>query len=224
MRYLLATAVFLAAATFPFALKGQSVVLASGSSAAGTWVQPQPYPQRPSGFRNFGGTRTVVFPPFFGYPPNYPFTYFYPSLWPPLEEQYQQAYRIAHGNVEAEVAAQQKEYLAGQVRALTEQVQSLRERQSYRQYPQEPAPSRPPRLHQQAPAAQSGAEQKFPATVFVYHDGREMEVRDYAIFGETLWIFNGQTARKFPLADFNLAASRQVNEEHGVGFPLSNPH
>jgi hypothetical protein len=51
-----------------------------------------------------------------------------------------------------------------------------------------------------------------------------MEVRDYAILGDTLWVFSGETARRFPLADFNIAARRQVNEEHGIGFPVSHPH
>jgi hypothetical protein len=65
------------------------------------------------------------------------------------------------------------------------------------------------------PMAQA-AEYTFPVTVFIYRDGHEMEVRDYAIFGKTLWVFNGQTARKFPLADSNLAANRRVNEEQGI--------
>jgi len=72
--------------------------------------------------------------------------------------------------------------------------------------------------------ARPAAQHEFPATVFVFRDGHEMEVRDYAILGETLWVFKNQTARKFPLADFNIAASRQVNEEHGVEFPVSHLH
>ena len=84
-----------------------------------------------------------------------------------------------------------------------------------------PAPKAP---LQPLPQAQSAARPNFPATVFVFHDGHEMEVRDYAILGDTLWGFSEQTAPKFPLADFNIAASRQVNEEHGIEFPVSRPH
>ncbi len=51
-----------------------------------------------------------------------------------------------------------------------------------------------------------------------------MEARDYAILGKTLWVFHGKLAHKFPLSEFNLEASRQVNEEHGVEFPLSVPY
>jgi hypothetical protein len=217
--------VFVSGALFPLAIKGQSAVLTPGSSAPVSWVRPQPFPDGSSGFRQFGGSPRVVFPPFFGNPSNYPFTYFYPSLWPPLDVEYQQASLIAHGDVAAEVAAQEKEYLSSQMQALTDEVHSLRERQASRQFAEESAT--PPRAEvprQSWPQAELRAQQAFPVTVFIYRDGHEMEVRDYAIFGETLWVFNGQTARKFPLADFNIAASRQVNEEHGVEFPLSDPH
>ncbi len=225
MKYLLAIAMFLAGAFSPLALRGQSVILTSGPAASGTWVRPAPFRDGPPGFRGFDASRSVVFPPFFGYPSSYPFTYFYPSLWPPLDEQYQQASRIAHGDVEAEVAAQQKEYLSNQIKTLADEVQLLRQQQTLRQYAQEPV--EPPRTEgprQPSPEGQPSPRHEFPATAFVFHDGHEMEVRDYAILGETLWVFNGETARRFPLADFNIAASRQVNEEHGIGFPVSHPH
>ncbi len=225
MKYLLAISVLLAGTVFPYALRGQSAILTSGPPASGTWLQPAPFRNGPSGFREFGDSRPVVFPPFFGYPSSYPFTYFYPSLWPPLDEEYEQASRIAHGDVEAEVAAQQKEYLSSQIKALADEVRSLRQQQALSQYEQESvAPPRYEGLRQPMPQIWRSGRRNFPATVFVFRDGREMEIRDYAILGETLWVFSGQTARKFPLADFNLDASRQVNEEHGIEFPVSRPH
>ncbi|HEX5413342.1 MAG TPA: hypothetical protein VFZ27_15935 [Terriglobia bacterium] len=183
-------------------------------SAPGSFVQAGPFIVRPFGARN------VVFPPFFGYPESYPFTYFYPSLWPPLDVQYQQATLIANGDVAAEVAAQEKEYLSNQVQSLKDELSSLQ--QASRQSPAPPSAETPG----QQPSAQpqSRTQQTFPVTVFVYRDGHEMEARDYAVFGQTLWVFDGQSARKFPLSAFNMAASRQVNEEHGVEFPLSDQH
>jgi hypothetical protein len=225
MKYLLAISLFLAGTVFPHALRGQSVILTSGPVASGTWVRPAPFLNGSSGFREFSDSRPVVFPPFLGYPSSYPFTYFYPSLWPPLDEQYEQASRIAHGDVEAEVAAQQKEYLSSQIKALAEEVRSLRQQQAFPQYEQESVgPPRNEGPRQPLPQARPSARHNFPATVFVFHDGREMEVSDYAVMGETLWVFSGQTARKFPLADFNIDASRQVNEEHGIEFPVFRPH
>lgn len=218
MKYLLAVALVLAGAIFPLALRGQSVAQTSTLSAPGHWEKPEVNFNSGFGYRGFrSASRTVVFPPFWGYPSNYPFAYFYPGLWPPLGVEYRQAYRSAHGDVAAEVAAQRKDDLDSQVQALKDEIQSLREQQAARQGAAHPLsealqPPTPP---------QPGAEQKFPVTVFVYRDGREMEVRDYAIFGNTLWVFHRHTSRRFPLADFNLAASRQVNEEHGVEFPAS---
>ena len=158
-----------------------------------------------------------MFPPFCGYPADYPFTYFYAGLWPPLGVEYRRAYRSAHGDVAAEVAAQKKDYLARQVKALRDEIQLLRKQQATRQYAANP----PSEALQTSTPRKAGAVQQFPLTVFVYRDGREMEVRDYAIFGNTLWAFHRQTSRKFPLADFNLAASRQVNKEHDVEFPAT---
>lgn len=225
MKYLLAILVFLAGTILPRGLKAQSVILMSGPAASGTWAQPAPFGNGSLGFREFEGSHTVNFPPFFGYPSSYPFTYFYPSLWPPLDVQYEQASRIAHGDIDAEVAAQQKEYLSTQVKALADEVQSLRQQQATPNYaPESIEPSRNEGPQQLGRAPRPAARQEFPATVFVFRDGQEMEVRDYAILGETLWVFSNQTARKFPLADFNIAASRQVNEEHGVEFPASRPN
>ena len=216
MRCLLAVAVFVAGALFPLALSGQSAMAGAAPSAPGSFVQPVPliFPT----FRRFP---TIVFPPFSGYPESYPFTYFYPSLWPPLDVQYQQASLIAHGDVAAEVAAQEKEYLANQMESLKDEIHSLREQQASQQAPAAPSAAIP---GQPLTRPESHAQQTFPVTIFVYRDGHEMEARDYAIFGEMLWVFDGQTARKFPLSDFNIPASRQVNEEHGVEFPLSDHH
>jgi|SRR5690349_11144141 hypothetical protein len=214
MRCLLAVAVLLAGALSPLALSGQSAMAGAAPSAPGSFVQPVPFI-----FPTFRRFPTIVFPPFSGYPESYPFTYFYPSLWPPLDVQYQQASLIAHGDVAGEVAAQEKEYLSNQVKSLADEVHSLREEQASRQAP--PSAETP---GQPSARPESRLQQTFPVTVFVYRDGHEMEARDYAIFDEMLWVFDGQTARKFPLSDFNIPASRQVNEEHGVEFPLSDHH
>lgn len=219
MRSLRAIAMFLAAALFPLVLSGQSPTMGVNPSAPGSWVQPGPFRVEPFGLLPLGGTRPIVFPSFYGYPESYPFTYFYPSLWPPLDVQYQQASLVAHGDVAAEVAAQEKEYLSNQVQSLTDEVHSLREQQASRQAA---APPSAEAVSPSQPQAESHPQQLFPVTVFVYRDGHEMEVRDYAVFGDTLWVFSNQAVRKFPLSNFNIPASRQVNEEHGVEFPLSN--
>jgi len=57
-----------------------------------------------------------------------------------------------------------------------------------------------------------------PVTVLVFRDGHREQVTNYAITGGTLWVFNEQRARKIPLGELDLDATRSVNDERGVQF------
>ena len=57
-----------------------------------------------------------------------------------------------------------------------------------------------------------------PATVLVFRDQRREEVQNYAIVGQTLWIFSPLRTEKIPLAEIDLAASAKANEDRGVEF------
>jgi hypothetical protein len=59
-------------------------------------------------------------------------------------------------------------------------------------------------------------------TVLVYKDGHTETVSNYAIAGNTLWIFNQSRAKKVSLTELNLTATKRDNEEHGVQFVLPN--
>lgn len=71
---------------------------------------------------------------------------------------------------------------------------------------------------QQENSAQSKAAQIHAQTVLVYSDGHTEEVENYAIVGKTIWIFNESHARKVPLSDLNLAATKRDNEDRGIEF------
>jgi len=98
----------------------------------------------------------------------------------------------------------QETALARQVDRLTDEVEMLRLDQASRQPP--------------PPAVAVNPEEKPPATVLVYQDGRQREVQNYAIQGETLYVFAGETTRRIHLADLNLEATQKLNEERGVEF------
>ncbi len=102
--------------------------------------------------------------------------------------------------------------LAAQVSNLAEQVEMMREDQAMRDSRGAPAPEPP-----------EAAEEKPPTTLFVYRDGHQMEVQDYAILGKTLWVFSNQRTRQVPLADLDLAATQRVNGDRGVDFVTPNP-
>ena len=55
-------------------------------------------------------------------------------------------------------------------------------------------------------------------TVLVFRDQRKQEVQNYAIVGQTLWIFSPQRTERIPLAEIDLAASAKANEDRGVEF------
>jgi len=59
-----------------------------------------------------------------------------------------------------------------------------------------------------------------PTTVLVFRDQHSEEVGNYAIVGPTLWIFTEQQARKVPLDNLDIAATKKANDDRGVDFRL----
>jgi hypothetical protein len=71
-----------------------------------------------------------------------------------------------------------------------------------------------------APASDNETHGPSQATVLVFRDQRREEVQNYAIVGQTLWIFSPLRTEKIPLAEIDLAASAKANEDRGVEFRL----
>ncbi len=81
-----------------------------------------------------------------------------------------------------------------------------------------------PRNSEARPApASNRTESDSPATVLVFRDQHQQEVRNYAIVGQTLWAFGPRT-QKIPLADLNLPATTKANDDRGLTFrvPAAN--
>jgi len=101
---------------------------------------------------------------------------------------------------------QQNQELARELDRLSDEVERLRDDQQARYAP--PAPK---------PQAQSKPEPHEP-TVLVFRDKHTQEVENYAIVGQTLWIFNEQRATKVPLSSLDVDATGKANEERGLEF------
>jgi hypothetical protein len=191
-----------------------------GTARAG-FFRPGPQTSRfPGRNRPFGGWyspghRFNYFQPWFqpwlwsnwGYPgfyfgPGYPWS----SLsYPGFPEDYQQAQEEQPAGPDYGAAPAYNDTLANQVQELSQELEALRHEQS-----------RPP-----APAeAQPAAQEKATPTVFAYRDGHQFEARNYAIQGQTLWVFGDQITRKISLADLDLGATKQLNDARGVEFSL----
>src|SRR5271165_1420262 len=59
-------------------------------------------------------------------------------------------------------------------------------------------------------------------TVLVFRDGHQQEVTNYAIMGQTVYVFDNRT-QKIALTDLDVAATIKVNDDRGVDFHVP-PH
>jgi hypothetical protein len=135
----------------------------------------------------------------YGYPyycSGYYYPYYYPGysdFWN-ADEYPQQTYSTVQ-------PAYNDNGLQYEVDRLADEVEQLREQEQARAAP---APSRP-------------AAEPAP-TVLVFKDGHRSEVQNYGIVGQTLWVFTEHHARKYPLSDLDLAATKAANEQRGIDF------
>jgi len=84
-------------------------------------------------------------------------------------------------------------------------------------------------LYARREAPQPAVEQKagtplMPGTVLVFRDQHREEIQNYAIVGQTLWNFAAQHTEKISLAQLDLAATAQANDNRGVTFRIPAPN
>jgi len=141
----------------------------------------------------------------FGYPYfcsgfYYPYsTLYYPPYFWPETEYAQQPYPEVQQTYNDTA-------LRHEVDRLADEVERLRHEQQAR-----PAPQPSPR-----PTAE-------PPTVLVFRDGHRSEVQNYGIVSQTLWVFTERHARKYPLSDLDLPATKRANEQRGIEFVVPEP-
>jgi hypothetical protein len=114
-----------------------------------------------------------------------------------------------YGAYDRSLAYEQSRELAAEIDRLRDEIQRLREDQQARYAP--PPPVTP------APRAEEKTEPTEP-TILVFQDKHTQKVHNYAIVGQTLWIFTEQRARKVPMSSLDIEATRKTNEDHGVEF------
>jgi hypothetical protein len=86
--------------------------------------------------------------------------------------------------------------------------------------PQPPPPPREEPAYPQPSKQPAAAAPELPPTVLVFKDQHRVEVRNYAIVGATVYVFEPQRTRKIPIAQLDVPATARVNEERGVSFRL----
>lgn len=141
------------------------------------------------------------FPGFgWGYPYNY-IPGFYPSDYS-QEPQAQQPVVVSNeneGNTE----------LAVEIQRLSDEISYMRQEQT--------------REAQSRESGGSMTAHSAELTVFVFRDGHGISTENYAIAGQTLWVFNERVAKKYPISELDRATTERVNAENGVEIRLPEP-
>jgi len=83
-----------------------------------------------------------------------------------------------------------------------------------------PAPHDAPHAHPAEHNEEPASPDPLDPTMLVFKDGHKLEVGNYAIIGQTLFDMTPGHARKVPLKDLDLEATRRENDNHGVTFQL----
>ena len=120
-------------------------------------------------------------------------------------------------------------YLQGARDAMTHQADSrygehyTDSRERRRQQPQEERKSEKQSQPSDDSEAQALAtvEDKTPATVFIFKDGHQLETKNYAIMGGTLFDFSSKILRKIQMDEIDSAATLKANDDRGVVMKLN---
>ncbi len=99
--------------------------------------------------------------------------------------------------------------LAREVDRLRDEIERLRDEERSRE-----------ETRQQASQPRPSGEEKTATTILVFRDGRRREIQNYAIVGQTLWELTEQRARKMPVSDLDVEATRKLNADRGVEFRI----
>lgn len=138
----------------------------------------------------------------YGYPGYYPFDYssqyYAPAASEPYYQEQQPVYVPGPGDG---YGAQSDADLSYQVGRLTQEVEDLRQQQA-----------------QAAPARSTSS--MFSPVVLIFKDGHRMEIQNYAVIGQTLWVLDEKNSTKIPVDDLDLEATQRENLAHGVRFSV----
>ena len=167
--------------------------LRGGGGFHGRSFGPHPgsFPGRPFLHHRFRPWYYGYLYPGWGWSGGYPY---YPSYYP--------SYEYAPDDYVQDSQTDQRQQ--AEIDRLNDEVARLREERS--------APPRP------SPRSQWEGESE--ATQLVFRDKHTEEIKNYAIVGQTLWVFTEERAKKIMLAELDLPATKKANDDRGVEFQI----
>jgi len=135
----------------------------------------------------------------------YGYGYYSPYIWPaPVlagPAYAQSAYVLPS---ETAAVSQTAADLSYQVRRLSQEIEDLRQQQA----------AQAQRL------AQPEAPEASTPVVLIFRDGHRLEIQNYAIIGQTLWVFHERDSVKILLAELDLSATEWENRARSMRFSL----
>src|SRR5439155_22563063 len=132
-----------------------------------------------------------------------------PSLGiPPISDRSIPSPRMLRRRLQRRPSVRGRLGLAYQVGRLSGEIEQLRQQQNL-------SSSLPP-----PPQTQAATDRPRIPAVLVFRDGHRIEIQNYAIVGQTLWVVDEKAANKISIADVDLDATQNENRGRGVRFPL----
>ena len=129
--------------------------------------------------------------------------YYSPYIWPsPIvgEPVYSRPAHVVPPQTPA--VSQTEADLSYQVGRLSQEIKDLRQ--------QEAAQSQRP--------AQPAAPEPSTPVVLIFRDGHRLEIQNYAVIAQTLWVLDERNRTKIPLSELDLSATERENRSRGVRF------
>jgi hypothetical protein len=71
-----------------------------------------------------------------------------------------------------------------------------------------------------APAEEPSSTTESEPTELIFRDKHTEDVENYAIMGQSLWVLTSGEAKRIPLSDLDVAATKKVNQDRGVEFKI----
>jgi hypothetical protein len=140
--------------------------------------------------------------PYYGYGAPYPYDYPAPAQYYPSDYNTMAAPQTTSQENPNDV------YLAAMLQKLTDEVEEMKNDQ---------------KSHAGSGLVLGPKADMEAAVTFIFHDGTRVTTHNYAIAGQTIWIFGENQARKFRLADLDRAATEQANAARGIELRLPEP-
>lgn len=134
-----------------------------------------------------------------------PYSYGYGDVVDPVDDSMEQAYGPVAPPQRTDQASPSQQYNDERLGRLEQQMDDMENTPSKSQ-----AGSSTPRI----PVADQ------PDTVLVFRDGHSIQVKNYAIVGDTIYDFSEGARHKIAIADLDLGATEKQNDARGLDFRL----